>query len=72
MKITKQIKHKSAYYKLILMSSNGTQLNEIKKLVEDKLIKPVIDKEFSFSESIDALLYQKSGRAKGKIIIKIK
>ena len=72
MKITKQIKHKSAYYKLILMSSNGTQLNEIKKLAEDKLIKPVIDKEFSFSESIDALLYQKSGRAKGKIIIKIK
>ncbi len=72
MKITKQIKHKSAYYKLILMNSNGTQLNEIKKLVEDKLIKPVIDKEFSFSESIDALLYQKSGRAKGKIIIKIK
>ncbi len=72
MKITKQIKHKSAYYKLILMNSNGTQLNEIKILVEDKLIKPVIDKEFSFSESIDALLYQKSGRAKGKIIIKIK
>jgi len=72
MKITKQIKHKSAYYKLILMKSNGTQLNEIKKLIEDKLIKPVIDKEFSFSESIDALLYQKSGRAKGKIIIKIK
>ena len=72
MKITKQIKHKSAYYKLILMNSNGTQLNEIKKLVEDKLIKPVIDKEFSFSRSIDALLYQKSGRAKGKIIIKIK
>ncbi len=72
MKITKQIKHKSAYYKLILMNSNGTQLNEIKKLVEDKLIKPVIDKEFSFSESIDALLYQKSGKAKGKIIIKIK
>ncbi len=72
MKITKQIKHKSAYYKLILMNSNGTQLNEIKKLVEDKLIKSVIDKEFSFSESIEALLYQKSGRAKGKIIIKIK
>ncbi|MCZ6595847.1 MAG: NADP-dependent oxidoreductase, partial [Bacteroidetes bacterium] len=72
MKITRQIKNKSAYYKLILMNSNGTQLIEIKKLVEDKLIKPVIDKELSFSESIDALLYQKSGRAKGKIIIKIK
>jgi NADPH:quinone reductase-like Zn-dependent oxidoreductase len=71
-KITKQIKKKSAYYKMILMSPNGQQLQEIKKLVEDQSIKPIIDKTFTFSESIDALLYQKLGRAKGKIIIKIK
>jgi len=72
MKITKKIKKKSAYYKLILMQPNGEQLTEIKKLVEKNLIKPVIDKTFPFSESIDALLYQKTGRAKGKIIIKMK
>ena len=71
-KITKQIKKKSAYYKMILMGPNGQQLKDIKKLVEDQSIKPIIDKTFTFSESIDALLYQKSGRAKGKIIIKIK
>ncbi len=71
-KITKKIKHKSAFYKLILMQPNGNQLTEIRKLVESNLIKPVIDRTFTFSESIDALLYQKSGRAKGKIIIKMK
>ena len=71
-KITKLIKDKSAYYKLIIMKPSGSQLEDIKKLVESQQIKPVIDKTFLFSESIDALLYQKSGRAKGKIIIKIK
>ena len=54
------------------MKPNGAQLEDLKKLVESQLIKPVLDKTFLFSESIDALLYQKSGRAKGKIIIKIK
>ena len=71
-KINKQVKRKSAYYKFIAMKPDGKQLNEIKNLVEDNLIKPVIDKEYPFSESIDALLHQKTGRAKGKIIIKIK
>ncbi|NQX82329.1 MAG: NADP-dependent oxidoreductase [Flavobacteriaceae bacterium] len=71
-KITNQIKKKSAYYKMILMSPNGQQLHTIKEMVEAESIKPIIDKVFDFPESIDALLYQKSGRAKGKIIIKIK
>lgn len=70
--ITKQIKKKSAFYKFILMKPNGNQLNEIKKLAEAELIKPVIDKTFSLPNSIDALIYQKSGRAKGKVVIKVK
>ncbi|MET6990798.1 NADP-dependent oxidoreductase [Sediminicola arcticus] len=71
-KITKRIKDKSAYYKLILMQPNGKQLADITKLAEAKLIRPVIDKKFLFSESIEALQYQKSGRVKGKITIKMK
>jgi len=70
--ITRQAKATSANYKFILMTPNASQLDDIKVLIEKKLIKPVIDKEFPFSNSIDALLYQKSGRAKGKIVIKIK
>lgn len=72
LKITKQIKKKAAYYKLISMIPNSEQLNSIKKLAEDGTVKPVIDKTFPFSEVINALLYQKSGHVKGKIIIKMK
>ena len=54
------------------MQPNNKDLEIIKKLVEEETVKPIIDKIFSFSESINALLYQKSGHAKGKIIIKMK
>lgn len=71
-KITKKIKAKSAFYKLILMQPNGKQLMDLKELIEAKKIKAVIDRAFSFEESIDALFYQKTGRVKGKVIIKVK
>ncbi|PVX51937.1 hypothetical protein C7377_0231 [Balneicella halophila] len=71
-KINKEIKRKSAHYKFILMEPNKEQICEIKKLADDGFIKPVIDREYPFSEAIEALQYQKTGRAKGKIIIKVK
>ena len=60
---------KGASYKYVFMHPNGVHLNEIKTLVEDEKIKPVIDKVYSFSESIEAFTHLASGRAKGKIVI---
>ncbi len=71
-KITKQALKKSAYYKFIMMTPSGNQLNDIKSLVENNKVKPVIDKIFAFSDAIDALVYQKSGRAKGKVVVTMK
>lgn len=71
-KITKLIKQKSAHYKYLAMTANGQQLNDLKKLVEANSIKPVIDKTYPFTDVVEALLYQKSGRAKGKIVINMK
>ena len=62
---------KGASYKYVFMHPNGAHLNEIKTLVEDEKIKPVIDKVYSFSESIEAFTHLASGRAKGKIVIKM-
>lgn len=72
MTVARQIKKKSAYYKLIIMVPNHLELNTIRQLAESGTVKPIIDKIFAFSESINAILYQKSGHAKGKIIIKMK
>ena len=62
---------KNAEYKFIFMHPNGAHLNEIKLLVEDEKIKPIIDKVYPFSEGVDAFTHLASGRAKGKIVIKI-
>tara|TARA_Y100000385_G_scaffold291361_1_gene368885 strand:- start:1988 stop:2971 length:984 start_codon:yes stop_codon:yes gene_type:complete len=62
---------KDAVYKFIFMHPNGAHLNEIKSMIEDEKIKPIIDKVYPFSESIEAFTHLASGRAKGKIVIKI-
>jgi NADPH:quinone reductase-like Zn-dependent oxidoreductase len=71
-KITKQINIKSAYYSLLIMGENAKQLNEIVELVELGKIKTKIDKVFPLKDTLDALLYVKKGRTKGKVVIKIK
>jgi alcohol dehydrogenase len=54
------------------MNPSGSQLNDLKLLIEENKIKAIIDKSFSFPESIKALLYLKKGRAKGKVVIELK
>lgn len=69
--LSELIKDKEASYKFIWMHPDGKDLNQIKALIEDGVIKPVIDKVYPFSESVDAFTHLASGRAKGKIVIKI-
>ncbi|MFD2529317.1 NADP-dependent oxidoreductase [Polaribacter marinaquae] len=71
-KITKQIKQKSAFYSLVFIRANAKQLNEISELVESGTVKTKIDKVFPLKDTLNALLYVKKGRTKGKVVIKIK
>ncbi|MNY52866.1 hypothetical protein D3C86_1885760 [compost metagenome] len=54
------------------MKANGKQLAEITKVIESGIIKPVIDKVFPFQNTNEAVKYVESGRAKGKVVIKMK
>ena len=69
--LAKASSDKEAAYKFIFMQPNGAHLNEIKSMIEDEKIKPILDKVYPFSESIEAFIHLASGRAKGKIAIKI-
>ena len=65
------IKSKDATYKYIWMHPDGEELGQVKTLVEEGKIKPVIDKIYPFSQTAEALIHLSSGRAKGKIVVKI-
>lgn len=71
-KTTKLAKKQNVNYSFLFMKANGNQLTEISKLIESGIIKPIVDKIFPFEQTNDALNYVESGRAKGKVIIKIK
>jgi len=47
-------------------------LREISTLIESGVIKPVVDRVFPLESTAEALSYVEEGRAKGKVIIKIR
>lgn len=53
------------------MRAQGQQLGEITSQVESGVIRPVVDKVFSFEKTNDALDYIETGRAKGKVAISV-
>lgn len=65
-------KKRNIDYFFLFMKANGNQLEKIAKLIEADIIKPVIDKIYPFEQTNEALEYVESGRAKGKVVIKVK
>ncbi|MGQ0596796.1 zinc-binding dehydrogenase, partial [Aquabacterium sp.] len=59
-------------YSFLFMRASGSQLRQITALIESGAIRPVIDKVFPFESTNDALAYVESGRAKGKVVIKVR
>ncbi len=71
-KIKKLAKKLQVHYRFLFMKSNGKQLGEITVLIEAGIIRPVIDKVFPFEETNEAMSYVEGGRAKGKVVVKVK
>ena len=61
-----------ASYCWFFTEPNGDQLREIAALVDAGKIKPVIDREFAFDQLPEALAYLEKGRARGKVVLKVK
>ncbi|OYT91034.1 MAG: NADPH:quinone oxidoreductase [Burkholderiales bacterium PBB3] len=59
-------------YSFLFMKASGTQLRQITPLFESGAIRPVVDKVFPFDATNEALAYVESGRAKGKVVIKVR
>ncbi len=59
-------------FSFLFMRANGSQLKQITSLIESGAIRPVVDKVFAFAATNEALAYVESGRAKGKVVIKVR
>ena len=70
--VRRRARRRDVGYSFLFMRANGGQLHEIARLVEAGAIRPVIDRIFPFESTNDALAYVEGGRAKGKVVIKIK
>lgn len=71
-KLTALEKKHNGHYTFLFMKPSGEQLRIIANFIETGKIKPIIDRVFSFEDAQNAMEYAELGRAKGKIILKIK
>ncbi|WAC70969.1 NADP-dependent oxidoreductase [Roseateles sp. SL47] len=71
-KMMKLAKKKGVNYSFLFVRPDGQQLGEIGELLKAERIRPVIDKVFPFDQAKEALDYLALGRAKGKVVVRIK
>lgn len=70
--VRKKAKQLNVNFSFLFMKANGYQLSEITNLIESGVIRPVVDKVFSFEQTNEAMTYVETGRSKGKVVIKVK
>ncbi|MGH7939798.1 MAG: NADP-dependent oxidoreductase [Limisphaerales bacterium] len=71
-KIIRHAKKRGIGYSFLFVHPDGSQLVEIGELLKAGRIRPVIDKMFPFEQAKEALAYLEKGRARGKVVVRIK
>ncbi len=71
-RIRRQAKRHQVNYSFLFMRASGDQLRQIASLIEAGTIHPVLDRVFPFESTKEAMAYVEKGRAKGKVVVKIR
>lgn len=67
----RKAKRLNVSYRFLFMRADGAQLSQITSLIDQGVIRPVMDRVFPFGETQGALDYVERGRAKGKVVVKV-
>jgi NADPH:quinone reductase-like Zn-dependent oxidoreductase len=59
-------------FSFLFMRASGEQLRQIAALIDKGHLRAVVDKVFPFEATNEALAYVESGRAKGKVVVRVK
>jgi NADPH:quinone reductase-like Zn-dependent oxidoreductase len=71
-RIRQKAKRHQVSYSFLFMRASGDQLREIASLIDSGIIRPVVDRVFPFASTKEALVYVETGRAKGKVVVKVR
>jgi len=71
-RVRKKAKQQHVRYSFLFMRASGDQLREIASLIDSGIIRPVMDRVFPFASTKEALVYVETGRAKGKVVVKVR
>jgi NADPH:quinone reductase-like Zn-dependent oxidoreductase len=71
-KIIRLSNKRGVAYSFVFVHPDARQLAEIGTLLDAGRIRPVIDKTFPFEQAKEALAYLEQGRAKGKVVVKVR
>jgi alcohol dehydrogenase len=70
--IRAQAKRRQVQYSFLFMRANGGQLAKITPLIDNGVIRPVVDRVFPFASTKEAMAYVEAGRAKGKVVVSVR
>lgn len=71
-RIRRAAKRHHVSYSFLFMRANGDQLREITALIDSQVVHPVMDRVFPFESTREAMAYLEKGRAKGKVVVKVR
>jgi len=71
-RIRRHAKRHQVDYSFLFMRASGDGLRQIGSLIEAGAIRPVLDQVFPFESTKEAMAYVETGRAKGKVVVKVR
>jgi NADPH:quinone reductase-like Zn-dependent oxidoreductase len=68
-KTRRAARRRGVRYSFLFMRASGAQLDEIARLIDADVLRPIVDRTYSFDEAPEALAHVEAGRTKGKVTI---
>jgi NADPH:quinone reductase-like Zn-dependent oxidoreductase len=71
-RIRSKARRRHVDYSFLFMRASGDQLREIGSLIDSGIVRPVVDRVFPFEATREAMAYVDAGRARGKVVVKLR
>jgi NADPH:quinone reductase-like Zn-dependent oxidoreductase len=71
-RIRQKAKRHRVSYSFLFMRASGDQLRQIGRLIDSGIIRPVVDRVFPLESINEAMGYVEGGRAKGKVVVRVR